>query len=241
MSKVLIQQVLVGKGHLPPRGDDYDYVFLKDIAIPSVEAYAKKFGYDHDVCNDISEIVENLPQCYDRNHHNNMKYTYQKYITLEKAKDYDFILLLDSDCFIMNYTPQLPLSPGVSVRDIDHYRSNDADLKNRFTVSNAGFQLYDKVSALKMNNYIKNRIKEIIKVNDLYFHDEIDLARLLDMDLSIQFNIVGDDWNHIKQTGFNVKYVPKKFIYHYAGGRKHARFQNMMDNNWIDLAGNYLR
>ena len=241
MNKVLVQQVLLNKGSLSHRDDDYDYVFLKDIAIPSVQRWAKRNSYDYNLSTQIQPKIEKMKDDWSRPYHQTMRFAFQKYLLLDKAIDYDFIVLIDSDCVIMNHAPDIPILSGVSMRDIDHWRSEESNLKNRAYVSNAGLYIFDKPSALLMCQYIKRRIDEIVLNDEKGFHDEVELARFLDRNLDINANILGDDWNHISTTAFNTANVQCKYIYHYAGGRKHSRWRNMIDNKWIDDQGNWLR
>lgn len=244
MPRVLIQQVLLNKGHLSPRADDLDYNVIKEVMIPSVKKYADKYGYDHNVSTDMLPLITKMEGIVcDPPYYPNMRLAYQKYLLLEKAKDYDYIVLVDCDCLFMNHSPELPLSPGVSVRSNDPWRVCELErvtINNRGWITNAGFYIFDKNSAERMLEFITQRIDQILD-GDTNFQDELELAVFLDRNLDIQVNEIGNIWNHIRTTTLGTKEVEKSYMYHYAGAKKYKRWCSMIANGYIDDQGNWLK
>ena len=223
--KTLIQQVLLGQGHLAHRRENYDTVFLKDIAIPSVKRYAEKYGYDYKLIDgELTPSLLMLPQniIFDR-----MPMAFEKYMHLDTG--YDNILLLDSDVFVAEYAPALPITTGVfgsePAWDIDRRLLN---WKNRRILFNAGFILFEKNVAKSFGTYVKTRVENwqsFEKFANGHYQDEEILSEFLDEHIYVPFEYIGNNWNYTGVDWHN--HIPEKYMYHFAGPRKHSRYRRL--------------
>lgn len=245
--KVLIQQVNVFGGimiksfHEDAKKDEN---FLLNVTMKSAKEYADRMGYDYHAEFDIPDIIDEMPtdnRSKTTTYFRMMKYTYIKYLMLEKYKEYDYILLLDSDTLVMNDTPELPFKKGLSTGPIEWERSDEApgfEFKNRFVLTNAGFLLFDSDTAGKMYSYIIKRINSIIKNNIPLYQDEHELMVFMNDNQEIIYNELEDEWNHWRSL-IHIKYIPKKYIYHFTKQVKCQRYENAIKMGFFDGQGNY--
>lgn len=244
--KVLIQQVFVNDGFLfHQTNDSEDRDFILDTCMPSIRNYSERHGYDYKVCVDIPEIIENMPLATSNPAYMNMRLGFIRYLQLKEYENYDYIVLYDADVLMMNNAPEQPLLPGVTTRHIDYYRIHEIDCLNRRILSNAGWYIFDKFAAKTMYEWVLKRIPIIIKeaeeaIIPYYFHDEYELAKMMDCHLDIPHNDVGDKWNHCQSLHIAFPYVPPKFAYHFVGGLKKLRYDSLVDDGWIDTNNNYI-
>ncbi len=221
----LIQQVLLGQGHLAHRREDYDTVFLKDIAIPSVKRYAEKYGYDHKLID--GELTHSLSLLPRNNIFDRMPMAFEKYMHLDT--EYDNILLLDSDVFVTDSAPALPITNGVfGAEPAWNIDSRLKNWKNRPILFNAGFILFEKNVAKSFGRYVKTQVENWQSIDKFArgdYHDEEILSEFLDENQHIPFEYIGNTWNY---TGVNWHNdIPEKYMYHFAGPRKHSRYRRL--------------
>lgn len=249
--KVLVQQVFCGEGIMSAdftEEAENDKQFVADICIPSVRRYAEENGYDYNLQISTPDSINKMPLLKEGPTYyfqrKLMKMSFIKYLMLEKYKEYDYILLLDSDILVGKNTP-LPLKKGVTTSNIDWPMSTQLQFdgrKNRIVLVNAGFLFFDSESAKIMYEWIVNQIDLICKKNFNEFHDESELSYMMDKNIHIQHNELDHRWNHwgsIFGNALKLGYVPECYFYHWAGKDKLKRFKQCVKNGWFDGQGNY--
>jgi hypothetical protein len=222
---ILIQQVFIDTGHLSHREDDYDTFFIKNIAIPSVQEYARLHGYDYNLIEDgLTSSLKSLPNNII---FNKMPFVFEKFMHLNV--ECDNVLLLDSDIFVTKDTPALPIVSGVAGASpsIDRIQRN-TNCKNRCILFNAGFILFTKNVAMQFSKYVKEMVNNWQDYPDFVngvYHDEEMLMHFLDENQDIPFDYLGDTWNYTGVDWHN--HIPEKYMYHFSGPRKHSRYRRL--------------
>jgi alpha-N-acetylglucosamine transferase len=248
--KVLVQQVFCGEGIMSAdftEEAENDKEFVTDICMPSVRKYAEENGYDYhlqtstpDSINKMPILNEGVTYYFKRRL---MRMSFIKYLMLEKYKQYDYILLLDSDVLVGKNTP-LPLEKGLTTSNIDWPMATQLQRRsNRIVIVNAGFLLFDAECAKTMYRHITASINDIVGQRLEEFHDESELAYMMNDNMHIPHNELDHRWNHWGSMFGNADtlgYIPECHFYHWVGKDKLNRFNQCVKNGWFDTDGNYI-
>jgi len=210
---------------------------LNKYFIPSVKVYAKKHNYEYKIFNEdiFSNYGKNFLQSKIK------ALAYNKFLYL-KYLDYDRIVYVDTDAYIFENAEKLPIVKnfmGVSEpkrADTQKLYSNYYSLVENFRYINAGFFICNKEIALKLSNYMINRIYLKKKGKPKNTDNGLLNEFLYLNDKNFNFEILNKKWNYWPQINDSEKIKPN--IIHFAGGDGSDYLSNLLDKN-IDIK-NYL-
>ena len=218
--KTLIQQVMVGSGSMDRKAID-DSAFLSNITIPTVKAYADKYGYDYKLIDTLDPALDALPECI---HLKGMKYCYEMFRHIGDIS-YDRIVCMDADLYIVPNAPPLPTVKAVGGAGLTVSPSLPWKEGRRLKIT-GGFYIFMQPDATTICNYFKQRINnwqsDPVFINGEY-HNEIMLAECLKDIPDIEYESVGYEWNW-----YHSEMVPGKHIYHITGEDKQKRYQDFL-------------
>lgn len=216
--KTLIQQVMVGSGSMDRKAID-DSAFLSNITIPTVKAYADKYGYDYKLIDTLDPALNALPECI---HLKGMKYCYEMFMHLDDTS-YDKIVCMDADLYIVPDAPPLPTVKAVGGAGLTIHAALPWTEGRRLKIT-GGFYIFMQPAATKICDYFKQRVDnwqtDPIFINGEY-HNEIMLAECLKDNPDIEYESVGYEWNW-----FHSQMEPGKHIYHFIGQDKPKRYRD---------------
>jgi hypothetical protein len=168
--KVLVYQVKIGEKsfvdlHTPNRDNISDYnAFEKNICNPSVEAWARKCGYDYKMYNLENHTFEETGFfCGDMYP---MGYFLSQRIQYIHQDEYDYVIYLDNDIYVNPNAPEFPISDGFSgiadfpvVNDIarEKMAGHYIPFPENYIYFNSGVYGVDKMTGNKIKDYFYSR------------------------------------------------------------------------------------
>ena len=213
--KTLIYQINIGRGTQWKANDISN--LLNKYFIPSVKHYAKKHNYDYRIFNE--EIFSNFEKNFLNSRGTALsfnKYLYLKYL------DYDQIVYIDTDVYILEEAEKLPLVKtfaGVAEPNTAEthklYREYYS-LNEDFQYINAGFFICDRNSAAKLGNYMIERVRLQKKGKPKNTDNGLLNEFLYLNDKNFKFNLLNNKWNYWPHFS-NTHKIKPNFI-HFAGG-----------------------
>ncbi len=160
-SRYLVIQLDIGQG--TQWGNNKTIYPIRDIFIPSVKNYCKKFNYDHYL---VSESL------YEKKYVNfnfletKIKhYSFERYLHFDN--EYDYTIYIDNDVFIYPNAQPLPDIKGLmNVREPEGNSSKIFrqvnNLNNSYAYYNSGVTFCDKTTAKTLSKYMINRLENKI-------------------------------------------------------------------------------
>ena len=106
-SKHLVIQIDIGQG--TQWGNKETINPIREIFMPSVKKYCKKFDYDYVVIN--KSIYELKYKTFDFLETKNKHYSFERYFHFEN--DYDYTVYIDNDVYIYKDAEELPIIKGL--------------------------------------------------------------------------------------------------------------------------------
>jgi hypothetical protein len=212
--KTLIYQINIGKG-TQWEADKLTNIINK-YCIPSVKNYAKKNNYDYRIYKE--DIFENFGKNFLLNKGTALsfnKYLYLKYL------DYDQIVYVDTDVYICRNAEKLPIVNNFSgvaePEKVETHKlfSNFYFLGNDFKYINSGFFITNKMDALKLGNYMIDRIKNKKKGKPKNTDNGLLNEFLYLSDKNFKFKILDKKWNYMPHLDNSQKIKPN--IIHFVG------------------------
>tara|TARA_Y100000996_G_scaffold312859_1_gene249139 strand:+ start:1920 stop:2642 length:723 start_codon:yes stop_codon:yes gene_type:complete len=213
--KTLIYQINVGNS--TQWGSDKIKNILNEYCIPSVKSYAKKHNYHYRM------FKEDIFFNYGKNFLNSKgtQISFNKYLYL-KYLDYDQIVYIDTDVYILEDSEKLPQVNKLSLVaepescETHSLYKNYYKLNDDFKYLNSGFFICDKKSANLLSDYMINRIKFKKKGNPKNTDNGILNEYIFFNDNKTEFKILDDKWNFWPHYSYLNKIKPN--IIHFAGG-----------------------
>lgn len=235
--KILIVQVSVGN----TQGYAYDIPevqpLFKKYAMPSVERYCAKHGYDY-------KLVTEYPTDYDIHYFNkntkpldfdysqgskNKCATLIRYLHMDT--EYDAVVTLDCDVYIPDFAEPLPVITGhMGVEDTGKdwgaYKSQVRCPQNKFI--NGGVQMVDKETGKMLSDFVKDLI--VKKTPPIVVHSDQGYMNKFRSLYPERSKVLNHKWNHMMELHPHdysslVPYKGLNFL-HYAGGRARTMFIN---------------
>ncbi len=157
-SKYLFIQIDIGRG--TQWGSDETINPIRDILIPSVKEYCKKYNYDYCLVN--KSIYKKKYGSFDFLETENKHYSFERYFYFDN--DYDYTIYIDNDVFIYPNAQPLPEIKGLmNVREPEGNSSKIFrkvnNLNNDYGYYNSGVTFCDKITAKNLSKYMIFRLK----------------------------------------------------------------------------------
>ena len=212
-SKYLIIQIDIGQG--TQWGNVNTINPIREIFIPSVKEYCKKYKYDHCLIEESS--YEKKYGSFDFLETKLKHFSFERYFHFEN--NYDYTIYLDNDVFVYPNAKPLPKINGLmNVREPEGNSSNIFrtinKLNTNFGYFNSGVTLCDKKTAKKLSKYMINRLENKLiskgKKSDNMLLNEFILEN------SKLFTEIGCEWNYMPFLPSSQKTINPNF-FHFVG------------------------
>ena len=226
-SKYLIIQVDIDKG--TQWGNNNTINPIREIFIPSVKAYCKKFNYDYYLVEE--SMYEKKYGTFDFLETKNKHYSFDRYFHFNN--DYDYIVYIDNDVYIYPDAEQLPLIKGLmNVREPEGnsskiFRSVN-NLNDNTGYFNSGVTFCDNNTAKKISKYMIGRLDKKLKPKGKN-SDNMLLNEFI-LENKIIFNELGVEWNYMPFLP-NAKKIKKPNFFHFVGIHGKMIINKLQDNN----------
>lgn len=212
-SNFLILQIDIGGG--TQWGNRNTINPIREIFIPSVRAYCKKFNYDYALV--TKSVYEKNFGHFDFLASKNKHYSFERYFHFNN--DYDYTVYIDNDVYIFPNAEPLPEINGLmNVREPEGNSSNIFrqvnGLDNTYGYFNSGVTLCDSLVAKKLHHYMIKRL-EIKKRAKGKNSDNMLLNEFI-IENSEIFNELDCKWNYMPFLE-NSKKTPNPNFFHFVG------------------------
>ena len=212
-SKHLVIQIDIGQG--TQWGNNETINPIREIFMPSVKQYCKKFNYDYVVIN--KSIYERKYKTFDFLETKNKHYSFERYFHFEN--DYDYTVYIDNDVYIYNDANELPIIKGLmNAREPEGNSSkifrevNNLDFDVGYY--NSGVTFCDNLTANTLSKYMINRLENRLiskgKNSDNMLLNEFILEN------KNLFNEIGTEWNYSPFLP-NTNKIKNPQFFHFVG------------------------
>ncbi|MDB4860177.1 hypothetical protein OAI01_01300 [Alphaproteobacteria bacterium] len=226
-AKYLILQVDIGSG--TQWGDDRTINPIREIFIPSVESYCKKFNYKHLVITE--SLYEKKFTNFDFLATKKKHYSFERYFHFDN--DYEYTIYLDNDVYI--YPDSQPLPEFTGLRNAREAEANSSKvfrevnhLDNSYNYYNSGVTFCDRSTAKLISNYMLYRMENKIiakgKNSDNMLLNEFILEN------KKIFNEMGNEWNYMPFSPSFTK-IKKPNFFHFVGMVGKEIINKLQDKN----------
>ena len=209
----LVIQIDIGQG--TQWGDSQTINPIRELFIPSVIQYCKKFKYDHILIK--KSTFEKNNRNFDFLETKNKHYSFERYFHFHN--DYEFTVYIDNDVYIYPDAQELPNIKGLmNVKEPEGNSSkifrevNSLDLN--YNYYNSGVTFCDGSTAKKLSKYMINRLENKIKSKGKN-SDNMLLNEFIIENKNI-FQELGPEWNYMPFL-LNSKKIPKPNFFHFVG------------------------
>lgn len=213
-------------------GNDLTINPIREIFIPSVKYYCKKYEYDYLLIN-TSSYERKYPE-FDFLETKNKHYSFERYFHF--INDYEFTIYIDNDVYIYPDAAELPQIKGLmNVREPEGNSSKIFrevnNLNQEFNYYNSGVTFCDKKTAVKLSSYMINRLEK--KIRSKGKNSDNMLLNEFIIEHEHIFNEIGPEWNYMPFLP-NSKKILKPNFFHFIGiaGKK---IINQLQDNRIDI------
>jgi len=212
-SKFLILQIDIGVG--TQWGNENTINPIREIFIPSVKKYCKKFQYDYSIITKSSyeEKYANFDFLATKNKH----YSFERYFHFNN--DYDYTIYIDNDVYV--FSDAEPLPEFVGLRNAREPEGNSSkifrevnNLQDSYGYYNSGVTFCDNSTAKKLSNYMIDRLNNKIRAKGKN-SDNMLLNEFIVENKEI-FTEIGNEWNYMPFLP-NSKIIQKPNFFHFVG------------------------
>lgn len=212
-SKYLILQIDIGEG--TQWGNKKTIDPIREIFMPSVRQYCKKFNYEYNVITE--SVYEKKYGNFDFLATKNKHYSFERYFHLDN--DYDYTIYIDNDVYVYKDAYQLPSFKGLAnVREPEGNSSrifrNVNNLDNTYGYFNSGVTFCDKITSKKLSAYMINRLEKKNRAKGKN-SDNMLLNEFIIENTKI-FNELGCEWNYMPFLENSPK-IQKPNFFHFVG------------------------
>ena len=157
-SKYLFIQIDIGRG--TQWGNDKTINPIRDILIPSVQEYCKKYNYDYRLIK--KSIYKEKYSSFDFLETENKHYSFERYFHFDN--DYDYTIYIDNDVFIYPNAQPLPEIKGLmNVKEPEGNSSKIFrevnNLDKDYGYYNSGVTFCDQITAKNLSKYMIYRLE----------------------------------------------------------------------------------
>tara|TARA_B100000963_G_C22598329_1_gene658984 strand:+ start:435 stop:1157 length:723 start_codon:yes stop_codon:yes gene_type:complete len=226
-SKYLFIQIDIGQG--TQWGNSKTINPIRDIFIPSVKDYCKKFNYDYLLIKDST--YESQYGDFDFLETKTKHFSFERYFHFNN--DYEYTIYLDNDIYIYPEAQCLPSIKGLmNVREPEGKSSQIFRkvnfLDSSFGYFNSGVTFCDNVAAKNLSDYMINRLnKKIVskgKNSDNMLLNEYILSK------NRAFTELGCEWNYMPFLENSAKTHSPNF-FHFVGIQGKIILNKLQENN----------
>ena len=212
-SKFLILQIDIGVG--TQWGNENTINPIREVFIPSVKKYCKKFQYDYSIITKSSyeEKYANFDFLATKNKH----YSFERYFHFNN--DYDYTIYIDNDVYV--FSDAEPLPEFVGLRNAREPEGNSSkifrevnNLQDSYGYYNSGVTFCDNSTAKKLSNYMIDRLNNKIRAKGKN-SDNMLLNEFIVENKEI-FTEIGNEWNYMPFLP-NSKIIKKPNFFHFVG------------------------
>jgi hypothetical protein len=225
--KYLILQVDIGPG--TQWGDERTIDPIRNIFIPSVENYCKKYNYDHLVITE--SVYEKKFQKFDFLATKNKHYSFERYFHFDN--DYEYTIYLDNDIYI--YPDSNPLPEFTGLRNAREAEANSSKvfreanlLDNSYPYYNSGVTFCDKSTAQILSHYMIHRLQN--KIRPKGKNSDNMLLNEFILENKKLFNEMGNEWNYMPFSP-NFTKIKKPNFFHFVGMVGKEIINKLQDKN----------
>ncbi len=212
-SKFLILQIDIGEG--TQWGSKNTINPIREVFIPSVKKYCKKFQYDYSIITK-SSYEEKYPN-FDFLAKKNKHYSFERYFHFNN--DYDYTIYIDNDVYV--FSDAEPLPEFVGLRNAREPEGNSSkifrevnNLQDSYGYYNSGVTFCDNSTAKKLSNYMIDRLNNKIRPKGKN-SDNMLLNEFIIENKEI-FTEIGNEWNYMPFLP-NSKIIKKPNFFHFVG------------------------
>ena len=212
-SKFLILQIDIGGG--TQWGNENTINPIREVFIPSVKKYCKKFRYDYSIItkSTYEEKYANFDFLATKNKH----YSFERYFHFNN--DYDYTIYIDNDVYV--FSDAEPLPEFVGLRNAREPEGNSSkifrevnNLQDSYGYYNSGVTFCDNSTAKKLSNYMIDRLNNKIRAKGKN-SDNMLLNEFIIENKEI-FTEIGNEWNYMPFLP-NSKIIKKPNFFHFVG------------------------
>ena len=212
-SKYLILQVDIGPG--TQWGDERTINPIREIFIPSVKNYCKKFNYKHLVITE--SLYEKKFSKFDFLATKSKHFSFERYFHFDN--DFEYTIYLDNDVYI--YSDSQPLPEFTGLRNVREAETNSSrvfrevnNLDNSYGYYNSGVTFCDNLSAKKLSKYMINRLHNNLRSKGKN-SDNMLLNEFI-IENKEMFSEIGPEWNYMPFLEKSSKIQSPNF-FHFIG------------------------
>ena len=229
-SKYLIIQIDIGQG--TQWGNVKTINPIREIFIPSVKEYCKKFNYDHQLI--TNSIYEKKNKEFNFLETKKKHYSFERYFHFEK--NYEFIIYLDNDIYIYPDAKELPKISGLmNVKEPEGNSSKIFrevnNLDESFPYYNSGVTFCDNATANFLSDYMLSRLDK--KMRSKGKNSDNMLLNEFILENPNMFTEIGCEWNYMPFLQ-NSNKISQPNFFHFIGimGKK---IINKLQQNKISI------
>ncbi len=212
-NKYLIIQIDIGVG--TQWGNDQTINPIREICLPSVKEYCRKFNYDYLLIKDST--YDKLYGSYDFLETKRKHFSFERYFHF--TNDHDFTIYLDNDIFVYPDSQELPKISGLmNVREPEGNSSKIFrevnNLEQNIGYFNSGVTMCDKRTAKILSNYMINRLDNRNRAKGKN-SDNMLLNEFIIENRNI-FTELGNEWNYMPFLT-NSQKIKNPNFFHFVG------------------------
>ena len=212
-SKYLVLQIDIGSG--TQWGNKNTIKPIREIFIPSVKRYCKKFNYEHMLIK--NSIYEKNFGKFDFLATKNKHYSFERYFHFDN--NYDYTIYIDNDVYI--YSNAKPLQEFTGLRNVREPEGNSSKIfreVNNLDYSsgyyNSGVTFCDNFLAKKLSKYMITRLQKNLRAKGKN-SDNMLLNEFIIENKKI-FTEIGSEWNYMPFLENSSKILNPNF-FHFVG------------------------
>ncbi len=226
-SKFLIIQIDIGPG--TQWGNINTINPIRDLFIPSVKNYCKKFQYDYLLVEDsvYNKRFGKLDFLATKNKH----YSFERYFHFDN--DYDYTIYIDNDVYAFPDAKPLPEFEGL--RNVREPEGNSSkifrevnNLDNSYGYFNSGVTFCDNLTAKKLSKFMLYRAEKKIRAKGKN-SDNMMLNEFIIENRNL-FKEIGSEWNYMPFLP-NSTITEKPNFFHFIGILGKQIINNLQSKN----------
>ena len=226
-TRYLVLQIDIGGG--TQWGNPNTINPIREVFIPSVKQYCKKYDYDHLLIQE-SQYEKQYWQ-FDFLATKTKHYSFERYFHFDNK--YDYTIYIDNDVFVYPDAKPLPEFTGMcNVREPESNSSKifreENNLSSSFPYFNSGVTFCDNFTAKKLSEYMLNRLQKNIRAKGKN-SDNMLLNEFILQNNKL-FSEIGCEWNYMPFLDNSPK-TNKPNFFHFVGIVGKHIINKLQENN----------